>query len=284
MSKMGSGNVRSGVPVSCACVVAGDRGRHVLLRAARRIIPAPIRHWLWAKRHGIEYALPVIWVRFGTLRRVTPVSRDYGYDHGLPVDRHYIERFLSAHQMDICGRVLEIGENTYTCRFGGDRVRTSDVLHVRSGQPNTTIVADLTVGDNVSTDTFDCIILTQTLQFIFDVRAALQTLYRILKPGGVLLATFPGLSPISRYDMEQWGHFWAFTSLSAQRLFEEVFPQDHVQITPYGNVLTATAFLYGIATQELRKKELEYFDRDYEMLIGVRAMKPLTSHVTSDLQ
>ena len=247
-----------------------------MLQAARRFVPSPVRHWLWAKRHGIDYTLPVLWVRFGTLRRVTPLSRDYGYDRGLPVDRHYIETFLSDHQMDIRGRVLEIGDNIYTVRFGGDRVRTSDVLHIRSGKPNTTIVADLTNADNISTDTFDCIILTQTLQFIFDVRTALQTLYRILKPGGVLLATFPGLSPISRYDMEQWGHFWAFTSLSSQRLFEEVFPRDHVQIRPYGNVLAATAFLYGIAAQELREKELEYFDRDYETLICARATKPAT--------
>jgi SAM-dependent methyltransferase len=147
------------------------------------------------------------------------------------------------------------------------------VLHVRPGSPNATIVADLTSAGEISTNIYDCIILTQTLQFIFDVRAALRTLHRILKPGGVLLATFPGLSPISRYDMEQWGHFWAFTSLSAQRLFEEVFPPDYVQIKPYGNVLAATAFLYGIAAQELRRGELEYFDRDYETLIGVRATK-----------
>jgi hypothetical protein len=84
--------------------------------------------------------------------------------------------------------------------------------------------------------------------------------------------------------MEQWGHFWAFTTLSSERLFETAFPRDHVEIKSYGNVLSATAFLYGIAAQELRKKELDYFDRDYEMLIGVRARKPLASQVISDLQ
>jgi SAM-dependent methyltransferase len=250
-----------------------SRGQDVIARVARRTLPIPLRHWLWAKRQGIDYRLPVLWVRFGSLRRVTPLSRNYGYDRGLPIDRYYIEKFLSDHRVDIRGRVLEIGDNIYTRRFGGERVSTSDVLHVRPDSPDATIVADLTIADNISTDTYDCIILTQTLQFIFDVRAALQTLYRILKPGGVLLATFPGLSPISRYDMEQWGHFWAFTSLSAQRLFEEVFPPDHVQIKPSGNVLAATAFLYGIAAQELRRGELEYFDRDYETLIGVSAIK-----------
>src|SRR3990170_7811785 len=50
-------------------------------------------------------------VRFGDLRGVEPISREFGFDRGLPVDRHYIERFLSAHSSDIRGRVLEIGDN-----------------------------------------------------------------------------------------------------------------------------------------------------------------------------
>jgi len=89
-----------------------------------------------------------------------------------------------------------------------------------------------------------------------------------------MLATMPGISPISRYDMERWGHFWAFTTQSARRLFAEVFPQDHVQIRAYGNVLTAASFLYGMATEELRKEELDHFDPDYELIIAVRAVKP----------
>jgi SAM-dependent methyltransferase len=213
-------------------------------------------------------------VRFGSLRRVTPLSREFGYDRGLPIDRYYIERFLATHIADIHGHVLEVEDDIYTRQFGGERMTRSDVLHVRPGEPKATIVADLTHANNLPCGTFDCIILTQTLQFIYDVPAAITTVYRILKPGGVVLATVPGISHISRYDMERWGHFWAFTTQSVRRLFEEVFPQDHVQITAYGNVLTAASFLYGMATEELRKEELEYFDPDYELIIAVRAVKP----------
>jgi glycosyltransferase involved in cell wall biosynthesis len=247
--------------------------QHLPLAIARRILPLPVRHWLGAKWKGTRHK-PIGRVRFGNLRRLTPFSREFGYDRGLPIDRYYIERFLAKNASDIRGQVLEVADNAYTLRFGGNRVSKSDVLHVTQGNSQATIVNDLTRADDIPSDSFDCVILTQTLQFIYDVRAALRTIKRILKPGGVVLATLPGISPVSRYDMERWGLFWAFTTQSARRLFEEVFPQHHVQITAYGNVLTAASFLYGMATEELRQEELEHFDPDYELTITVRAVRP----------
>jgi glycosyltransferase involved in cell wall biosynthesis/peptidoglycan/xylan/chitin deacetylase (PgdA/CDA1 family)/SAM-dependent methyltransferase len=212
-------------------------------------------------------------VRFGSLRRVTPVSRDFGYDRGRPIDRYYIENFLGHHREDVRGRVLEIGENTYTRRFGDDRVTISDVLQVVEDSPEATIIADLTSADHIPSNTFECIILTQTLQLIYDVRAALKTIYRILKPGGVLLATFPGIS--QTYDNE-WGDswFWNFTSSSARRLFEESFHPANVKVETFGNVLAAISFLHGLAVEELSLEELDYRDPGYEVTITVRAEKP----------
>ena len=214
---------------------------------------------------------PVGWVRFGSLRRVTPISRSWGFDRGRPIDRYYIENFLAQHADDIRGRVLEIGDATYTLRFG-DRVTRSDVLHVTAGNPHATIVGDLTKAEHIPSDTFDCIILTQTLHLIYDVRAAIATLHRILKPGGVLLATVPGISQIDRYEWrDSW--YWAFTTLSTRRMLEESFGDGGVDVEAFGNVLTAAAFLYGLATEELERNELDYWDAPYPLLITARARK-----------
>ena len=206
-----------------ALVPTIERWQHLILVIAQRTRTLPVCHWFRAKWKRIDYATPPGWVRFGSLRRVTPLSREFGYDRGLPIDRYYIERFLAKNASDIRGHVMEIADNTYTRRFGGDRVTASDVLHVEAGHPNATVVGDLTRADHIPCGNFDCVILTQTLQFIHDVPAVLRTVKRILKPGGVVLATMLGISPISRYDMERWGHFWAFTTQSARRLFEGVF-------------------------------------------------------------
>jgi SAM-dependent methyltransferase len=210
-------------------------------------------------------------VNWGSLRRLKPVSRYWGYDRGTPIDRYYVERFLESHAQDIRGRTLEVGDDAYTQRFG-QAGTTRDVLHYTEGNPDATVVGDLTCADHIQSDLFDCIVLTQTLQLIYDVRAALGTLRRILKPGGILLATFPG---ISRITEEEWPNswFWNFTCASANRLFKEVFEEKNILVTGFGNVLTATAFLQGIAFEELSPEEMDYNDRDYEVLITVRAMK-----------
>ena len=211
---------------------------------------------------------------FGSLRRLTPLSSAFGYDRGTPIRRFYIEKFLGEHADDIQGRVLEVGDDQYIQRYGGDRVRQAEVLHVWEGNPQATIIADLTNADFIPADSFDCLILTQTLQCIWDLDAAIRTVHRIIKPGGVVLASLPGITQVSRHDRERWGDFWRFTTQSARRLFEVPFPPGNVHVEAQGNVLTASAALYGLAAEDLTPAELAYHDPDYEVLIMVRAGKP----------
>jgi SAM-dependent methyltransferase len=216
---------------------------------------------------------PVGWVRFGSLRRLKPISSDYGNSRGLEIDRYYIEKFLSEFSADVCGHALEIKHNVYTRKYGGDRVTQSDVLHPVEGNPDATIVADLTKADHLPSNVFDAIIFTQTLQFIYDLRTTVAALHRILKPGGVLLATASGMAQLSLEDLDKWGEYWRFTSSSARLLFEEAFGAENVTVRAYGNVLAAISFLEGLAAQDLKKKELDAVDRSYEVLIAVRAVK-----------
>jgi SAM-dependent methyltransferase len=231
-------------------------------------------YWIRRSKNNFERQPPVGWVRFGSFRRVRPIDPSYGFRWGQVIDRYYIENFLDQYASDIHGDVLEVASDSYTHRFGGKRVTRSDVLHYTHDNSKATIVADLTDAPEIPSNRFDAIILTQTLQFIYDMQAAIKTLHRILKPGGVLLATCHGISQISPYDMQHWGEYWRFTSLSAHKLFTEVFPENCVAVHAHGNVLAATAFLHGLTAQELRREELDYQDSNYEIVIGVRAVKP----------
>jgi SAM-dependent methyltransferase len=195
-------------------------------------------------------------------------------ERGQPIDRYYIERFLAQRADDIQGRVLEIGDNTYTCQFGQERVTESVVLHVAEQKERVTLIGSLTEKQTIPAASFDCLIITQTLQAIFDIQAAVDTIYHSLKPGGVALITIPGISKISRYDMDRWGYYWSFTTRSIKELFSAVFPPENLQIEAHGNVLVAISFLHGLASQELRQKELDYCDPDFEVLITLRAQKP----------
>ena len=209
---------------------------------------------------------------WGDLRRLRPVSREFGYDRGLPIDRYYIERFLETHRRDVAGRTLEIGDDEYTRRYGGDRATRRDVLHIHGGNPAATIVGDLIHAPQMADEIFDCIILTQTLHLIYDVDRAVATLHRILRPGGVVLATFPGISQLSG---DEWSRTWSwgFDSRLARRLFANRFGEHNVTVEAHGNSLAAAAFLQGLATVDLSPAQLDANEAGCELLVTVRAVR-----------
>jgi len=245
------------------------------IRRVTRALPA-VRRWRYRIARRVqaprERWIPPGSVDFGALRRTTPISPFFARDRGSAIDRYYIEEFLGGFSQLISGRVLEVGGDDYTRQFGGARVTESHVLHVEPGHPGTTLVADLTDAPELPDEAFDCVICTQTLQFIYDTAAVVRTLERVLAPGGTVLATFAGISQISRYDMDRWGDYWRITSRAAQRLFEPRFGD--VSVRGYGNVLACVAFLHGVSVSELTQAELSYRDRDYELIVAVRAGKP----------
>lgn len=210
-------------------------------------------------------------IDWGGLRRISPISKHFGFERGTPVDRYYVERFLASSAADIFGRVLEIGDDVYTTRFGRSRVTACRILDVSASNPKATIVADLSAPDSLPPNAFDCAIVTQTLQLIYDVRTALKALRRSLRTGGVLLATIPGVTPMSLYD--QW--YWSFTQHSVERLCAEVFQEDTVTIKTYGNALAATCFLEGIALEELDTANLDVRDPAIDVLIAIKVQKAL---------
>jgi SAM-dependent methyltransferase len=208
--------------------------------------------------------------RLGTLRRAPPLSHHFGYDRGTPIDRYYIERFLSDHHHHVRGHVLEVKESTYTDRFGTGVIK-KDVLDVDSNNPLASVVADLASAGSIPDDTYDCFILTQTLQFIYDTRSAISHARRILKPHGVLLVTVPAISPID--DDENLTDYWRFTGASCAQLFAEIFGDTSIRVRPHGNPLSAIAFLAGMAHEELTSDELEALDSRFGILISVCAVK-----------
>ncbi|NLR58937.1 class I SAM-dependent methyltransferase [Chitinophaga polysaccharea] len=210
-------------------------------------------------------------VQWDNLRRLQPMSTKFGFDRGTPVDRHYIAAFLEAHRADIHGHVLEIAESSYSKQFGS-QVTSFEVLHVQPGA-NVTIVGDLTNTGSLPANQIDCFICTQTFNFIYDFKTAIAGAWHLLKPGGVLLATLGGATQVSAYDAARWGDYWRFTSQSAEKVFGEIFGKENVEVSAYGNVLTCTAILQGLAAEELTREELDYQDPVYPIIIAVRARK-----------
>jgi SAM-dependent methyltransferase len=219
---------------------------------------------------GFLHGRPLGPIWMGALGSTRPVDAHFGFGRGTPVDRHYIATFLDAHRGDIRGRVLEIGDNSYTRRFGSG-VTKSDVLHVHAGNPYATITGDLSQPGVLPEAAFDCAVITQTLHCVFDIGAAVRQLRDSLKPGGVALVTLPLISQI---DRGEWGEgwYWGIAPAGAKKLFQDAFGGD-VTIEVFGNVYAATAFLQGLALEEVNRRKLMVRDTAYPVLVAVRAVR-----------
>lgn len=206
------------------------------------------------------------------LKQIKPISNKYGFDRGKPIDRYHIENFLETNKKDIKGSCLEILNNDYTLRFGNTRVIRSDILDIDLNNKNATIYGDIKNLKHIKDDSYDCIILTQVLQFIDDYESAIRECHRILKPWGCILATVPS---VSRIDCAAGisNDYWRFTEAGAKYSFSKFFKVDNLEVKAFGNALVGLSFWIGLAQHELTKEKLDYIDPNFPYLVTVKATK-----------
>jgi len=206
-------------------------------------------------------------------RHLEPISDVFGYDRGnQSVHRYYIDNFVASHAAEISGKALEVAERTYIERHGL-KVTEAAIIHYSEHKGDGSFIGDLTKVETLPKEDFDTFVCTQTFNFIYDFKAAIEGSKYLLKPGGHLIATVSGIQQISKFDASRWGDYWRFTGESCKRCFGEVFGDANVQITTFGNVLASVAALEGLSAAELTKEELAFSDPAYEIVIGILARK-----------
>ena len=217
---------------------------------------------------------PLGHVQFGDLRRLTPIGDKSSGRQRNAIYHYYTERFLGNNSSKIQGSVLEAGGYRYAERYGKNSVSKVDLLLLKgTSVPGGENIVTLDDADRIPSHTYDCIILPQTLQYTYEIKATIFTLHRILKHGGVLLSTVSGISRNIKVDHDA-NRLWSFTALSAYKLFAEVFPRSHISVSCYGNVMTATALMQGLTAEELNSGQLNFNDPLYQVVIAIRAVKP----------
>lgn len=230
-------------------------------------IPAPIRQALRPLVAPVMRHTPGKIVRWGTLRRLRPFSAHYGRDRGEAVDRRYIAAFVAAQADAIRGDVLEVLEPLYASR-AGSAVKQAHILDIDPANRQATLIADLNVPGSLPASSYDCAILTQTLQLLGDVEASLANLRQSLRPSGTLLLTVPCLSKIDHGLPTS--DYWRWTPAGLKVLLERNFPGDMVRVEGHGNVLTSVAFLMGLAQEDLREEELGFDDPGFPLVACAR--------------
>jgi SAM-dependent methyltransferase len=210
--------------------------------------------------------------RWGNLRRVEPFSRNFGFDRGTPIDRYYLNKFLDANRSLITGDVLEIQSTGYTRRYGREVQRADSVDINPAVHPR--FVCDLArSGDMIPTGRYDCFLLPNTLQHLRELDECLRHALRIVKPGGVLLASAAGFVPL----IPDGPDYWRFSASGWSERLQRVWPACDVRVQSHGNCLAAVAAMLGLAVEEITPSELDVSDPQYPVLITVFCLKPVSS-------
>lgn len=214
-------------------------------------------------------AIPFGLANWGDLRRQEPISARWGFDRGQPVDRYYIENFLHRHSGDIGGRCVEVMNANYTIRFGQDRVSCADVIDIDPNNDKANIIGDLLEPGTLGANSYDCFILTQTLNYIYDGRTALRNSYAALKPGGTILVTAACVCRYSPHPED----FWRLTDRSLERLITDNTDCEDFEVESHGNLVASMAFLMGLSSAELLQEELDHQDSRFPIVVCARLRK-----------
>jgi len=209
--------------------------------------------------------------RWGNLRRRTPFSKVFGFDRGTPVDRHYLHRLLNEHRAAITGKVLEIQLPGYTQKYGHGvtAAHSFDIAPLPGHAP--TYVVDLAKADGViPSDTYDCVLLPNTLSVLRDLEGCLTQALRVLRPGGTILAAGAVFVPLT----PDYPDYWRLTGDAWREVTARVWPGCDVEVTQHGNLTAAMAALLGLALEELTPEELDAQDPRYPVAVTIACRKP----------
>ena len=196
-----------------------------------------------------------------------PISEEWGYDRGTPIDRYYISNFLQSEKvnnklLNRVKKVLEVGDLRYSSIYYP--LAKGDILDHSVGM-------DLTKNDTLPKEEYDLFICTQTFHQIYEIDKAIEGAWHLLKHGGVMLATTCGcITKLA--NNSDYTHYWGLTEIAFNKMLKEVFG-DNVTTKSYGNAMAATAFIQGLSVEDVDSKILDETDPDFSICISGVAVK-----------
>lgn len=248
-------------------LLAREYPEGLLIYLVRRFTPHHMNEYFRRRELKTAGWVPRGEVQFGNLRSLVPIGRLFNLDRGTPIHNYYCQQFLSNIADEVRGDVLHVGEPHERGRAGATVAEF--LSRLGAVRPKTMTLEEMR-DRNLEANLFDCILISDCLEYAPNLDVSLAMVKRLLRPGGVIVAILPGLQNGHRQGGIANLH-WHFTTHSAANLFERYFGRGNLQVSGFGNILTAVAALHGLTAEELNSVELEKHDPAYEVSIFVKA-------------
>jgi Methyltransferase domain len=197
-----------------------------------------------------------------------PLSDNYGFDRGTPLDRRYIEAFLARRQDALHGAVLEVGDDRYSRRFSAPSQTT--VVDVDRTNPHATLIADLCEPTSLPAGAYDCVVLAETLHLLPAPAACIANCQQALVSGGSLLVTVPALKRLS--PSRPKSDYWRFTPAGLELLFEQTWDGPFT-IESFGNLRVCLGFLCAQVVEDLDDDDFARNDPRFPLTVVAHARK-----------
>jgi len=130
--------------------------------------------------------------------------------------RHYLLKLVRKHLPLLKGTVVDLGGKRGTIIDETQVVRYYILNIAREAQPD---ILALFPQIPLMSSSVDAVICTETLEYIYEFNKFLEEIYRILKPGGVFILSFPFLHPFHK-DFQS--DFYRFSESLIRYVFKKI--------------------------------------------------------------
>lgn len=169
---------------------------------------------------------------------------------------------IKRHASVIHGDVLDIGSGNFARYQHLFKFKTYTRMDIAAG-PEINVVGKIE-SIPLKENSFDSIVCTQVIGDVFDLKSAFDEMYRVLRPGGVLLLTESLFDPLH----DEPSDFWRFTSHSLNQLaLTSGFCVDTVE--PRGGYWSVKAQLSGRYWIERLGAQKRWFSRILSIILRI---------------
>jgi SAM-dependent methyltransferase len=205
-------------------------------------------------------------VNWGSLGAYVPISTGFGFERGTPIDRYYLNRFIEEVRSQVRGVVIEIGgslNNRTVYNFVNAReYHAMDLIQ----RPDVDIVGNAEDPAAFPASSIDSVIAFNVLEHCREPWVVIDNALLWLKPGGALFCMVPNAQRIHKMPGDYWRPLPQAVSWMLRRFSTH-------QLRVYGNPIALVASFMGIASEEVPRRDLDFFNPDYPVATCAVAIK-----------